>query len=166
MKVFILLFLILIFALSIYGVIRSEARAESALESAGSEEALSDATAVLQKQLSGLKNNDQPIRDAGIKTAWDFAHPANREATGPLNRFTQMLKSPTYRGLLNHTAHQITVVSSSQTTATFDVLVFPESNSAPQRYRWTVAVVESGARAGKWATTAVSIPVQEGLPPV
>jgi hypothetical protein len=166
MRLFILPFLLLTFSILVYSFVASGARSGEAPESVGPEEALSEATAVLQKQLSGLKNNDQPTQDAGIQTAWDFAHPSNREATGPLNRFTQMLKSPTYRGLLNHAAHEITVVSSSQTTATFDVLVYPGSNSAPQRYRWIVAVVQSGARAGSWATTAVSAPIQAGLPPV
>ena len=126
---------------------------------------LPDAEAIVRQQLEGLKNNDQPQADAGIELAWAFAHPANREATGPLGRFTQMLKGPTYRDLLNHAAHRITHVASTPTEATYDVLVFPGNNRAPRLYRWTVARVQSGPRGGEWATTAVSAAVDAGLPP-
>jgi len=53
-------------------------------------------TAVI-RQLEALQENDEPSPDAGIKTAWDYAHPSNQSATGPLDRFTRMLKSPAYR---------------------------------------------------------------------
>ena len=129
------------------------------------EPALAGAEAIVQKQLVALKNNDHPQPDAGIELAWAFAHPSNRKATGPLGRFTQMLKGPTYRDLLNHSAHRITFVGSTRTTATYDVVVFPGSNRAPLLYRWTVAKVQSGDREGEWATTAVSAPVDAGLPP-
>lgn len=129
------------------------------------EPALAGAEAVVRKQLVGLKNNDQPQPDAGIELAWAFAHPSNREATGPLDRFTQMLKGPTYRDLLNHSAHRITFVDSISSTATYAVLVFPGSNRPPLLYRWTVAKVQSGDREGEWATTAVSAPVDAGPPP-
>ncbi|NBB78522.1 MAG: DUF4864 domain-containing protein [Verrucomicrobia bacterium] len=119
------------------------------------------AEAVVRKQLEGLQNNDSPSTDAGIELAWEYAHPANREATGPLPRFTEMLKSPAYRDLLDHSAHQINRIASTETTATFNVLVFPAGNNAPLRYRWTVARLPSG----DWATTAVSAPVEAGLPP-
>ena len=124
-----------------------------------------NARQVIEAQLVSLKNNDQPFPDAGIDAAWAFAHPSNQRATGPLERFTRMLKSPTYRALINHSAHEVELVTATEARATFDVLVFPGGNVAPIRYRWTVALVESGERAGEWATTAVSAPKNAGLPP-
>ena len=155
--------MILVFALYNYEFLGSEVHSAQRPDLTNLDKPVSGAKAVLEKQLSGLKSNDQPAPDAGIKTAWKYAHPANREATGPLKRFTQMLKSPTYRGLLNHLSNQITLVSATDTTATFEVLVFPKNDRAPLLYRWTVAVVESGDRAGEWATTAVSAPLRRGL---
>ena len=48
---------------------------------------------VLMIQLNSLKNNNNPYKDAGIEQTWEFAHPINKEATGPLERFKQMIYS-------------------------------------------------------------------------
>lgn len=164
MKYFFLLIVPVVAVGFLLGASLSSKKSASAATEA-SESALAGAEAVVQKQLVALKNNDQPQPDAGIELAWAFAHPSNRKATGPLGRFTQMLKGPTYRDLLNHSAHRITFIDSTPTTATYDVVVFPGSNRAPLLYRWTVARVQSGDREGEWATTAVSAPVDAGLPP-
>ena len=50
--------------------------------------------------LNALKHNDDPRPDAGIATTFEFASPANREATGPLPRFATMIKNPAYRAML------------------------------------------------------------------
>jgi len=50
--------------------------------------------------LNALRHNDDPTQDAGIATTFEFASPANREATGPLERFTTMIKNPAYRSML------------------------------------------------------------------
>ena len=41
-------------------------------------------------QLDALGSNDDPIPDAGINTAYNFASPANRRQTGPLDRFVRI----------------------------------------------------------------------------
>jgi|GEM_PF-451573 len=124
-----------------------------------------EARGVVMEQLKALKNNDKPKSDAGIRTAWDYAHPSNREATGPLDRFVTMLKSPTYRELINHQSHEVRLVDSSQGSATFEVIVYPEKYSAPLKYFWSVATINTGKRKGEWATTAVSAPLVVGVPP-
>jgi hypothetical protein len=40
--------------------------------------------------------------DAGIEIAFRFASPANKQATGPLNRFIQLVHDPAYKPMLNH----------------------------------------------------------------
>lgn len=52
--------------------------------------------------LDALRNNDLPTKDRGIAVTFDFASPANREATGPLDRFAALVKNPFYRPMLNH----------------------------------------------------------------
>ena len=148
----------------VFGATRFDQKSMKAMDTETKRQKL-DARQVVEAQLVSLKNNDQPFPDAGIDAAWSFAHPSNQRATGPLERFTRMLKSPTYRSLLNHSAHKLELIIATETSATFDVLVFPGGNAAPIRYRWTVALVESGERAGEWATTAVSAPQNAGLPP-
>ncbi len=57
---------------------------------------------VVQIQVDALRAVDKPARDAGIATTFRFASPGNREATGPLARFTAIVKAPEYRPLLGH----------------------------------------------------------------
>lgn len=47
---------------------------------------------VIRIQVEALQANDSPTPDAGIAAAFRFASPGNRAATGPLPRFTQMVK--------------------------------------------------------------------------
>ena len=43
---------------------------------------------VVEIQLNGLKKNN-PNSNDGIKQTWEFAHPNNQKATGPLQNVTQ-----------------------------------------------------------------------------
>ena len=52
--------------------------------------------------LDALRHNDLPTKDRGIAVTFDFASPANREATGPLDRFSALVKNPYYWPMLNH----------------------------------------------------------------
>ena len=58
--------------------------------------------AVVETQLAALADNDTPVENAGIKTAYNFASPANRRATGPLDRFIEMVEGPQYAPMINH----------------------------------------------------------------
>ena len=53
-------------------------------------------------QLDGLATNDDPVPNAGIKTAYNFASPANRRQTGPLDQFVRMVKGPQYAPMVDH----------------------------------------------------------------
>ena len=55
---------------------------------------------VVRIQVEAMQRNDDPAPDAGIATAFRFASPGNRAATGPLDRFARMVHGPTYRDLL------------------------------------------------------------------
>lgn len=57
--------------------------------------------AVVQLQLAALANVDRPTRDAGLAIVWGFASPGNRSQTGPLKRFTAMIRDG-YPEMLNH----------------------------------------------------------------
>ena len=55
---------------------------------------------VVRIQVEALQANDDPHADAGIETAFRFASPSNQAATGPLQRFSQMVKGPVYGDML------------------------------------------------------------------
>lgn len=57
---------------------------------------------VVEAQLAAMQHNDDPEPDAGIRTAFQFASPSNREMTGPVERFIEIVKQPGYDALLNH----------------------------------------------------------------
>lgn len=57
---------------------------------------------VVEIQLAAFANNDDPIENAGIKTAYNFASPANRQSTGPLSRFIRMVEGPQYAPMIDH----------------------------------------------------------------
>lgn len=56
---------------------------------------------VVQLQLDALKRVDQPTKDAGFVTVFRFSSPENRAQTGPLPRFSKMIREG-FGELLNH----------------------------------------------------------------
>ncbi len=123
-----------------------------------------EAETVVRLQLEALQTNDKPEADSGIATAWNYAHPDNRRATGPLDRFTLMLKGVTYRDLLDHRTHSLELEAASETVVVFRVTVVPESGLTRLVYFWAVAKIGEGERSGEWGTTAVSAPMVEETP--
>ena len=57
---------------------------------------------VVKIQLLGLQKNNDRFKDSGIEQTWNFAHPSNKEVTGPLDRFKRMIKSDNYQMMINH----------------------------------------------------------------
>ena len=43
---------------------------------------------VVSIQIEALRNNDTPYENRGIEVTFNFASPANKRITGPLERFT------------------------------------------------------------------------------
>ena len=120
---------------------------------------------VVAIQLMGLKNNDLVETDFGIRQTWSFAHPKNRNVTGPFPRFAQMLKGPGYSVLLNHKSHEIRNSSGTskgkanddETRRQFDV--FMETAKGDILYfSWIVQKVATGQFKDCWMTVSVSAP--------
>lgn len=112
---------------------------------------------VVAIQLEALQNNDEPRLDAGIKQTYALAHPDNKRLTGPLPKFTQMLKGPLYKVMLNHRAHTVEEVAQSDSRAVFGVTIVGEAGET-YKFRWTVQKIAEGDATGAWATVAVSPP--------
>lgn len=116
---------------------------------------------VVTIQLEALMNNNLPQPDEGIRQTWAFAHPVNRSATGPVERFSNMIKGPHYRELLEHISHDIQPLESDDTVATFAVEIVSRSGRR-LGFQWVVARVSEGKYAGAWMTIQVSPPVPLG----
>ena len=116
---------------------------------------------VVDIQLTGLQNNDNPERDFGIRQTWAFAHPGNRRMTGPYSRFAQMIRSPSYAKMIDHATHSIKPAKQGAGWQQFDVLM--ETNGGNVLFfSWVVEKVTEGEYKDCWMTTAVSAPSPAG----
>ena len=116
---------------------------------------------VVAIQLEALKHNDDPTPNAGIAQTFALAHPNNKRVTGPLPRFELMIRSPAYRPLLGHSAHQIERTAGSDMIVRFRVVIETRKGNA-FKYLWKVSRVREGPNEGAWLTASVSAPVNAG----
>ena len=117
---------------------------------------------VVKIQLNGLKQNDKPTKDIGIKQTWEFAHPNNQKYTGPLDKFISMLKSDSYEMLLNHINHEIIEIKTTNSQAFFQVTVMDKKKTY-YRFNWQVEkYTKDGPLKDCWLTTMVSAPMPLG----
>ena len=117
---------------------------------------------VVKIQLRGLMKNDDPSLDYGIKQTWEFAHPANKKYTGPLPKFINMLKSDSYKMLLNHLDSKVIEVFRSNNKHGFEVIILGEDKNY-YKFKWVVEkYYKEGHLKDCWLTTLVSSPVSLG----
>jgi hypothetical protein len=57
---------------------------------------------VVRIQVEALGSNGASVGNAGIRTAFRFASPPNRAATGPVEDFIELVNNPAYRDMLDH----------------------------------------------------------------
>ena len=113
---------------------------------------------VLMIQLNSLKNNNKPYKDAGIEQTWEFAHPNNKEITGPLDKFKKMIYSENYKILISHENSEITILKEDKDISIFKVTVLTK-NKEKYYYIWQIEkVLFEGSFKNCWMTTNVSSP--------
>ena len=113
---------------------------------------------VVKIQLLGLQKNDDGFVDSGIEQTWNFAHPNNKKATGPLDRFKRMIKGNNYQMMINHLSHTITQVRAGDSWAQFEVIIL-DKEKIYHKYNWQVEkYTEDGPLKDCWLTTMVSSP--------
>ena len=117
---------------------------------------------VIEIQLFGLQNNDLVFKDSGIEQTWNFAHPSNKKATGPLNKFKRMIKGDSYQMMINHLSHTITKLGSGENWAQFEVIIL-DKEKIYHKFNWQVEKYEiEGPLKDCWLTTMVSSPIPLG----
>ena len=117
---------------------------------------------VVKIQLVALMNNDKKFEDSGIEQTWNFAHPNNKENTGPLPNFKMMIKGNSYRMLLNHISHTITELGSSDNWVQFEVVIL-DKDKIYHKFNWQVEKFTlEGPLQDCWLTTVVTNPIPLG----
>ena len=113
---------------------------------------------VVKIQLLGLQKNDDRFVDSGIEQTWNFAHPNNKKATGPLDRFKRMIKGNNYQMMINHLSHTITQVRGGESWVQFEVIIL-DKEKIYHKFNWQVEkYTGDGPLKDCWLTTMVSSP--------
>ena len=113
---------------------------------------------VVKIQLLGLQKNNDVFEDSGIEQTWNFAHPNNKKATGPLERFKKMIKGNNYQMMINHLSHTITQVRRGNSWVQFEVILL-DKEKIYHKFNWQVEkYTGDGPLKNCWLTTMVSSP--------
>lgn len=111
---------------------------------------------VVEIQLTALADNDDPIENAGIRTAYNFASPANRRSTGPLRRFVAMVEGPQYAPMIDHVEAVTGPLERDGDRATQSVtLTGPDGKTAT--YDFGLSNRRNGPLDGCWLTDRVVV---------
>ena len=117
---------------------------------------------VVKIQLEGLMNNDSKFKDSGIEQTWNFAHPNNKQNTGPLPKFKMMIKGNSYKMLIDHLSHTITQLGAGDDWAQFEVIIL-DKDKIYHKFNWQVEKYSlDGPLKDCWLTTIVSNPIPLG----
>ena len=109
---------------------------------------------VVRIVIEALADNDAPFADAGIATTFAFASPANKVNTGPLSKFSQMVRNPTYGILIDHVEHEFSEVVLTGRLA-YQMVRIVGRNGAEVIFAFRLSQQAEGEYEGMWMTDAV-----------
>ena len=109
---------------------------------------------VVRIVIEALASNDEPFVDAGIATTFAFASPANKANTGPLSKFTQMVKNPAYAIMIDHREHEFSEVVLTGNKA-YQLVRILGISGAEVVFAFRLGLQQDGEFAGMWMTEAV-----------
>ena len=118
---------------------------------------------VIRIQLQALSDNNHPYENAGIEIAFRFASPVNKDTTGPLERFIQMVHNPAYRPMLDHQSVSYGELQVKGNQAA-QAVILTASSGERVGYVFTLSKQEGDTCRGCWMTDGVfRFKVEEGL---
>jgi len=106
---------------------------------------------VINIVVDALETND--AKDSGIVIVFRFASPRNKASTGPLSRFTQMIKLG-FPEMLNHIGARFDPIEIHDDIAVQAVWLRTD-NGAEYGYAFKLGKQQEGAFKGMWMTDAV-----------
>jgi len=118
---------------------------------------------VVRIVINALANNDKPFADAGIATTFAFASPANKVNTGPLDKFTQMVKNDVYGIMVDHVESHFSKVVHDDNNA-YQLVQLKGINGIEIVFAFRLSKQIDGEFEGMWMTDAVW-PVSDAMVP-
>jgi len=108
---------------------------------------------VIRTVAAALQNNDSPLRNAGVFTAYQFASPGNREVTGPYGRFLRIVRSEDSRPLFGIYPEEFGPLTVNGSEAQQDLRV--QTPAGPVNFRFTLSRQKAGPCPGCWMIDGV-----------
>ena len=109
---------------------------------------------VVSIQIEALRNNDTPYENRGIEVTFNFASPANKRVTGPLERFKVMVRNPVYGPMIDHRNAKYENLKVEGEFARIDVIL-NSKNGEYLGYRFVLSRQHGNQYEGSWMTDAV-----------
>jgi hypothetical protein len=109
---------------------------------------------VVQIVMNALHKNNSPIKGNGIQVTYNFASPANKVMTGPVARFSFMIKSDTYLPMINHRSVEYEKYRIDGRVAEIDVIII-SSVGKIFGYRFGLSLQENNEFSGSWMIDTV-----------
>lgn len=103
--------------------------------------------------VDALKSNDPTNNDDGIATVFEFASPGNKSATGPLQRFTDMIKGG-FGDMLNHVKSDFGEMDIEDKTA-LQAVWLTSSDGSETGYVFQLGKQSAGEFKNMWMTDSV-----------
>jgi hypothetical protein len=109
---------------------------------------------VVRIVIEALAKNDEPYSNAGIATTFAFASPANKINTGPLPKFTQMVRTPAYGIMIDHVEHEFSEVVLMESDA-YQMVRIRGMKGDEAIFAFRLSQQAGGKYDGMWMTDAV-----------
>ncbi len=109
---------------------------------------------VVSIQIEALRNNDIPYESRGIEVTFNFASPANKRMTGPLERFQVMVRNPIYGPMIDHRNAKYENLVVEGDFAKIDVILTSKDGEY-LGYRFILSRQHGNQYEGSWMTDAV-----------
>ena len=109
---------------------------------------------VVDIQIEALRHNDVQYQNSGIEVTFNFASPANKRMTGPLERFKLMVNNPMYRPMIDHRGAEYENLAVDGDLARIDVILYSREGQY-LGYRFMLTRQHDNPYEGSWMTDAV-----------
>ena len=113
---------------------------------------------VVQIIMNALQNNDEPSKNRGITVTFNFASPANKNVTGPIERFVTMVLGPIYGQMVDHLGAVYEKIKIKGDSASIDVILKVVSGKFVG-FRFLLTKQRDNEFDGTWMTDSV-VPIE------